>query len=173
MKKGRFFRGLVVSLATLGVCLPEVVIAATPQPQMPAVVDIALADGGVLHGQVVDLQGSGVTGVPVSVKDTKPRRGECHHDRRWPFHRARTQGRRLSGCRGPGPTGPGSLSLVDLQGGSAFRAKRRHRLYPIRRSKNVAGQSHRDRRRSCHCGRRAGGRGQLQAVQPVSNVSLK
>jgi len=36
---------------------------------MPAVVDIALADGGVLHGQVVDLQGSGVTGVPVSVKD--------------------------------------------------------------------------------------------------------
>ena len=69
MKKGRFVRGLVVSLATLGVCLPEVVIAATPQPQMPAVVDIALADGGVLHGQVVDLQGSGVTGVPVSVKD--------------------------------------------------------------------------------------------------------
>jgi hypothetical protein len=67
MKKGRFVRGLVVALATLGMCFPEVVLAATPQ--LPAVVDVALADGGVLHGQVVDLQGTGVTGVPVSVKD--------------------------------------------------------------------------------------------------------
>jgi hypothetical protein len=67
MKKGRFFRGLVVSLATLGMCLPEVTFAAAPQ--LPAVVDVALADGGVLHGQVVDLQGTGVSGVPVSVKD--------------------------------------------------------------------------------------------------------
>jgi hypothetical protein len=30
--------------------------------------DVALADGGVLHGQVVDLQGSGVAGIPVAVK---------------------------------------------------------------------------------------------------------
>jgi hypothetical protein len=69
MKKRRFVRGLVVSLATLGLCLPEVVLAATPEPQPPAVVDIAMADGGVLHGQVVDLQGTGVKDAPVSVKD--------------------------------------------------------------------------------------------------------
>jgi hypothetical protein len=47
--------------------MPQVVFAAAPST-VPAVVDIALADGGVLHGQVVDLQGSGVTGAPVAVK---------------------------------------------------------------------------------------------------------
>jgi hypothetical protein len=67
MKKGRIVRGLVVCLATLGLCLPEVAFAAAPQ--LPPVVDVAMADGGVLHGQVVDLQGTGVSGVPISVKD--------------------------------------------------------------------------------------------------------
>jgi hypothetical protein len=67
-------RGLAVSLAVLGLCLPEMALAgsqstpAAPPPASRAVVDIALADGGVLHGQVVDLQGNNAMGVPVSVK---------------------------------------------------------------------------------------------------------
>jgi hypothetical protein len=69
MKVGRFIRGAAVALATLGLCLPELALAASPEPATPAVVDIALADGGVLHGQVVDLQGSSTTGVPVSVRN--------------------------------------------------------------------------------------------------------
>lgn len=67
MKIGRLVRGMMISLAALGVCLPELALAASP-PTSPAVVDVAMADGGVLHGQVVDLQGAATTGVPVSVK---------------------------------------------------------------------------------------------------------
>ena len=67
MKTGRLVQSLVVSLATLGMCFPEMVLAAAP-PATPNVVDIALADGGVLHGQVIDLQGGKASGVPVAVK---------------------------------------------------------------------------------------------------------
>jgi hypothetical protein len=44
-----------------------VAFAAGPAPA-PAVVDVALGQGGVLQGQVVSLQGSGQAGVPVFVK---------------------------------------------------------------------------------------------------------
>jgi len=67
MKTGRLVRGMVVSLAVFGMCIPGMAFAASP-PSAPAVVDIAMADGGVLHGQLVDLQGGSATGVPVSVK---------------------------------------------------------------------------------------------------------
>jgi hypothetical protein len=67
MKFGKFVRGVAVILATLGMILPEVALAATPAAS-PAVIDVAMADGGVLHGQVVDLQGGSTTGVPVSVR---------------------------------------------------------------------------------------------------------
>lgn len=71
MKAARMVRSAAVVLAAVGLCLPQIAFAATPA-STPAVVDIALADGGVLQGQVVDLQGAGVTGVPVTVK-TKDR----------------------------------------------------------------------------------------------------
>ncbi len=67
MKTGWLVRSVMISLATVGLCMPQVAFAAAPTPT-PPVVDIALTDGGVLHGQVVDLQGSGVAGIPVSVK---------------------------------------------------------------------------------------------------------
>jgi hypothetical protein len=67
MRTGRIVRWVAVSLATLGLCLPQVAFAQAA-PAAPPVVDIAMADGGVLHGQVVDLQKGGVAGVPVSVK---------------------------------------------------------------------------------------------------------
>jgi hypothetical protein len=65
MKTGRVFRGVAILAATFGICLPQVAIASMPTP---AVVDIAMADGGVLHGQLIDLQNRGVASVPVSVK---------------------------------------------------------------------------------------------------------
>ena len=67
MRTGRLVRGVVISLAAFGICVPPVAFAAEPSPT-PVVTDVALKDGGVLHGQVVDLQGAGVAGVPVSVK---------------------------------------------------------------------------------------------------------
>jgi hypothetical protein len=67
MKIGRLVRSAMIALATLGICLPEITLAAS-EPTPPAVVDIAMADGGVLQGQVVDLQGASTTGIPVSVR---------------------------------------------------------------------------------------------------------
>jgi len=52
-------------LAAFGICLPQVVLAVEPTPPVE---DVALAEGGVLHGKVVDLQGGGVGGVSGSVK---------------------------------------------------------------------------------------------------------
>jgi hypothetical protein len=68
MRMGRLIRGVMVLMATLGVCMPGIGLAASPSPEPPAVVDIAMADGGVLHGQVVDLQGGSTTGIPVTVR---------------------------------------------------------------------------------------------------------
>ncbi len=67
MKKGRFVRGIVIFLAVVGMCVPELAFAAAP-PATPAVVDVALSNGGVLHGQLIDLRGGNAAGVPVSVK---------------------------------------------------------------------------------------------------------
>ena len=67
MKTGRLVRCVVISLAVLGICIPPVALAADPV-QMPVVTDVALRDGGMLQGKVVDLQGGAVAGVPVSVQ---------------------------------------------------------------------------------------------------------
>ncbi len=72
MKTVRFLRGAFLSFATAGMILPTSIFAAEPAPApapMPAVVDIALSDGGTLQGQLVDLQGSNVSGVPVTIKN--------------------------------------------------------------------------------------------------------
>ena len=67
MKRGRLIRGVFVSLAVVGLCLPEVALAAEQTPP-PVVTDIALAEGGTLHGQLVDLRDGGVAGAPVSLR---------------------------------------------------------------------------------------------------------
>jgi hypothetical protein len=68
MRIGKLVRCAVVSLATVGVCVPQLAFAQTTTPPAPAVVDIAMADGGTLHGQVVDLRGGSVAAMPVSVR---------------------------------------------------------------------------------------------------------
>ncbi|MEN6405913.1 MAG: carboxypeptidase-like regulatory domain-containing protein [Thermoguttaceae bacterium] len=61
-------RNLLVALATLGMCFPQVAWAAAPAAPAPVVTDVALSDGGALNGKVVDTQGAGIGGVPVVVK---------------------------------------------------------------------------------------------------------
>ena len=56
MKTARFVRGVIAFAGDLGHVSAQVAFAVEPTPA-PAVVDVALGDGGVLHGQVVDLQG--------------------------------------------------------------------------------------------------------------------
>ncbi len=63
----KYVRITLVAFAVAGVCVPQMVFAVAPSPA-PAVIDVALRDGGVLHGQVVNVEGSGVAGMPVSIK---------------------------------------------------------------------------------------------------------
>jgi hypothetical protein len=65
MKTTSVVRGIAVALATLGMCLPTAVWAASPQT--PPVIDVKLQDGGILYGQVVDPQGVALASVPVSL----------------------------------------------------------------------------------------------------------
>jgi hypothetical protein len=67
MMSGRLVRCIAIFLAVVGMCVPELAFAA-PVPAKPAVVDVAMSDGGVLHGQLIDLRGADAAGVPVSVK---------------------------------------------------------------------------------------------------------
>ena len=67
MKTVQVIRNVTVSLSLVGLCIPTVAFSAPPASE-PAVVDIALADGGTLHGRVIDLQGGNVTGIPVSLQ---------------------------------------------------------------------------------------------------------
>ena len=68
MKLAAIIKGLVVSVAVLGICLPQPLLASTPAKQSPVVVDVALGQGGVLLGQVVDPSGAPKPNVPVSLK---------------------------------------------------------------------------------------------------------
>jgi hypothetical protein len=67
MRIGKMLNGVLVTLAVLGFCLPEPLLAAVG-PQGPVATDVALREGGVLVGQVVDTHGAGVGGTEVSVR---------------------------------------------------------------------------------------------------------
>ena len=62
------FRGLVVSVAVLGICFPQPLLASPPVKQSPVAGDIALGKGGVFLGQVVDANGAVTANVPVSLR---------------------------------------------------------------------------------------------------------
>jgi hypothetical protein len=58
---------VLVSMAVLGLCVPSLALAVESLPQ-PVVTDVALDNGGTLQGQLVDLPGNNVAGVPVSMR---------------------------------------------------------------------------------------------------------
>ncbi len=61
-------RGILVSLAVVGFCIPQSVLAADMlSQQQPVVADVALSGDGVLFGQVVDPQGVSLAQIPVSL----------------------------------------------------------------------------------------------------------
>jgi hypothetical protein len=65
MKIGRYIRCVLVLLAVLGMLAPAQLLAAAPETN--AVKDVALRDGGVLVGQVVDPQGAAKVGSSVTI----------------------------------------------------------------------------------------------------------
>lgn len=78
MKSVRFLQAAAVTISSAGLILPQSsVMAAAPQGQpaaraqadsdAPAVLDVTLTNGGVLRGQVVDVQGQPAAEAPVAV----------------------------------------------------------------------------------------------------------
>ena len=68
MKGTTVVKGLMVSLAVAGFCLPQAAFAAGgSSAKVPHLIDVALSDGGLLVGQVVNAQGAAAKNAPVSV----------------------------------------------------------------------------------------------------------
>ena len=69
MKGVTVVKGVLLSLAVLGFCLPQSAFAVeVTSGRMPGVIDVGLLDGGLLVGQVVDAQGVVLKNVPVSLR---------------------------------------------------------------------------------------------------------
>ena len=69
MRRMGIVRRLLVSLAVVGLCLPNAVLAAGVKTNAaPPAIDVALSGGGLLMGQVVDPQGAASAKVPVSLR---------------------------------------------------------------------------------------------------------
>lgn len=69
MRNATCIQRLAVCLAMVGFCIPHAAWGTpVPKDQTPVVVDVALRDGGVLIGQVVDTQGGAVAAVAVSLR---------------------------------------------------------------------------------------------------------
>ncbi len=68
MKSVGILQGLAVCLAGLGFCLPAAALAEVQTGRTPVIHDVALNDGGVLLGQVVDVQGAGQASKKVSLR---------------------------------------------------------------------------------------------------------
>ena len=67
MNLAGLLKGVVVGLSTLGLCLPAPLLASGPA-RGPVATDVALQEGGVLVGQVVSPQGTGMAGISVMLR---------------------------------------------------------------------------------------------------------
>jgi len=66
MRNARYLTSAMAWLAVTGMCLPHVVLAGPPTPSRSPVADIALRDGGILLGQVVNADGTPLPNLSVS-----------------------------------------------------------------------------------------------------------
>ncbi len=66
MKNATLLQCVAVSLAVVGMCLPQMAMAAQSQSDQ-VITDIQLREGGVLVGQVVSPENVGLVGTPVSL----------------------------------------------------------------------------------------------------------
>jgi hypothetical protein len=67
MKPRNTLAALAIYVATAGLCLPQPLLAARPTSQGPTIADVALLDGEVLLGQVVDTSGVPKASVLVAI----------------------------------------------------------------------------------------------------------
>ncbi len=104
MRVTKFSGQLATVLAMIGLCLPTQLLAAAPTSNSPAVVDVALADGGVLQGLVVNPQGSPKANTPVTLRNGEQELGVANTDQSGRFA--------FSGLRG----GVYQVATADSQG---------------------------------------------------------
>ena len=109
MKGSAVIRGIAVWLATVGVCLPQTALAATPSSSPTSTVnDVSLREGGKLLGQVVDPQGTPLADVLVSLSRNQQELATSRTD--------------ASGCFGFRGLSGGVYHLAAAKGHGVFRA---------------------------------------------------
>ena len=73
MQTSKFLRAAAFTLSSAGLLVPQSVFATTPvvqaevQSVAPIVLDVALSQGGVMRGQIVNGQGQPIANAPVSL----------------------------------------------------------------------------------------------------------
>ncbi len=106
MKPMRILNGVMVFVAVMGMCTPQA-FCATQHDQTANVIDVALGEGGILLGQVVDASGMPQAKVPVSLQAGQQQIGVAQTDANGYFA--------FSGLRG------GVCQIVAAQGHAAYR----------------------------------------------------
>lgn len=69
MSRMYIFAGTLVAIAMVGLGVSSTAFAASPETEKPHVIDVALGEGGVLLGQVVNTQGVSEANTPVKLFD--------------------------------------------------------------------------------------------------------
>ena len=69
MKRAAYLQHMIAFLAVAGLCIPPVALAApTPTNPAPAVADVRLHDGGIVHGRVVTCENGAMADTMVSLR---------------------------------------------------------------------------------------------------------
>ena len=69
MKRAAFIQHVIAFLAVAGLCFPQIALAApTPTNPAPAVADVRLHDGGIVHGRVVSSENAAMADTAVSLR---------------------------------------------------------------------------------------------------------
>ena len=115
MRGTKLFRMQIIVLVCVGLMLPHTVMAAAPAPKVK-INDVALGNGGVLVGHIVDQQGLGIAGAQLAVlqQGQKPRSGCRRQGREVPGRRPQRWD--SSGCH---RRWAGRLPTLDRQYGTA------------------------------------------------------
>ncbi len=69
MNRSNFIQRVAVSLAAVGFCFPQFVLAATTQDSpSPTITDVRLHEGGTLHGRIVTDENAAVADMEVAIR---------------------------------------------------------------------------------------------------------
>ncbi|KKL19232.1 hypothetical protein LCGC14_2467570 [marine sediment metagenome] len=103
MKGAAVIQRVVICIAMVGVCMPQLLVAAMPQNDPIRVTDVQLLEGGVLIGQVVTPQNTPIAQTSVTLQNAGRKiEGKTDKDGYFAFKGLRTGVYRVAAAEGHG-----------------------------------------------------------------------